>query len=111
MSFTHLTVILPIIVFFCYYVIHQYLHSFPTRRSSDLVGEQARELPAVIQEDHGSGAPAAPADPGKDRKSTRLNSSHGSISYAVFCLKKKKTESSEHLHQKYQLTQRQHNIS
>src|SRR5207245_10562477 len=26
----------------------------------------------------------------KDRKSTRLNSSHGSISYAVFCLKKKK---------------------
>src|SRR5438128_5792107 len=27
---------------------------------------------------------------GGDRKSTRLNSSHGSISYAVFCLKKKK---------------------
>src|SRR5207245_6844507 len=27
-----------------------------------------------------------------DRKSTRLNSSHGSISYAVFCLKKKKSE-------------------
>src|SRR5438128_9718641 len=27
---------------------------------------------------------------GIDRKSTRLNSSHGSISYAVFCLKKKK---------------------
>src|SRR5207245_9683224 len=26
---------------------------------------------------------------GSDRKSTRLNSSHGSISYAVFCLKKK----------------------
>src|SRR5207245_11674668 len=26
----------------------------------------------------------------RDRKSTRLNSSHGSISYAVFCLKKKK---------------------
>src|SRR5207249_12055678 len=30
--------------------------------------------------------------PWKDRKSTRLNSSHVSISYAVFCLKKKKTE-------------------
>src|SRR5688500_20187417 len=29
--------------------------------------------------------------PGKDRKSTRLNSSHLVISYAVFCLKKKKT--------------------
>src|SRR5256884_6449994 len=29
----------------------------------------------------------------RDRKSTRLNSSHGHISYAVFCLKKKNTES------------------
>src|SRR3712207_7478352 len=29
--------------------------------------------------------------PGGDRKSTRLNSSHANISYAVFCLKKKKT--------------------
>src|SRR5258707_12914301 len=28
--------------------------------------------------------------PGTDRKSTRLNSSHANISYAVFCLKKKK---------------------
>src|SRR5207245_10877030 len=32
-----------------------------------------------------------------DRKSTRLNSSHGSISYAVFCLKKKKiTNTTQH---------------
>src|SRR2546422_2050918 len=31
-----------------------------------------------------------PARAGQDRKSTRLNSSHGYISYAVFCLKKKK---------------------
>src|SRR3989337_3741698 len=31
---------------------------------------------------------------GLDRKSTRLNSSHGSISYAVFCLQKKKTRHS-----------------
>src|SRR2546429_6879848 len=30
-----------------------------------------------------------------DRKSTRLNSSHGYISYAVFCLKKKKKQSLE----------------
>src|SRR2546430_3193883 len=30
-----------------------------------------------------------------DRKSTRLNSSHSQISYAVFCLKKKKTEYSD----------------
>src|SRR5690606_42064967 len=32
-----------------------------------------------------------PGDPVGDRKSTRLNSSHVKISYAVFCLKKKKT--------------------
>src|SRR3712207_8278520 len=31
------------------------------------------------------------AVPAEDRKSTRLNSSHANISYAVFCLKKKKT--------------------
>src|SRR2546429_2604349 len=31
------------------------------------------------------------SDEDRDRKSTRLNSSHGYISYAVFCLKKKKT--------------------
>src|SRR2546422_7426330 len=31
-------------------------------------------------------------DEGIDRKSTRLNSSHGYISYAVFCLKKKKNK-------------------
>src|SRR5437867_5162068 len=31
------------------------------------------------------------APPSVDRKSTRLNSSHRTISYAVFCLKKKKT--------------------
>src|SRR2546429_2549776 len=34
--------------------------------------------------------PPLPADVAADRKSTRLNSSHGYISYAVFCLKKKK---------------------
>src|SRR2546427_9442334 len=34
---------------------------------------------------------AAECDAKRDRKSTRLNSSHSQISYAVFCLKKKKT--------------------
>src|SRR5438128_9357433 len=34
----------------------------------------------------------------EDRKSTRLNSSHGSISYAVFCLKKKSNEQIKELH-------------
>src|SRR2546422_7048398 len=36
------------------------------------------------------GRAGARARPARDRKSTRLNSSHGYISYAVFCLKKKK---------------------
>src|SRR5438045_7623451 len=65
---------------------HGDLHSFPTRRSSDL------------RLDGGPGASTAGpvVDPvvgriGEDRKSTRLNSSHLGISYAVFCLKKKKT--------------------
>src|SRR3712207_8522498 len=35
--------------------------------------------------------PAATPSPPADRKSTRLNSSHANISYAVFCLKKKKS--------------------
>src|SRR5256885_10140702 len=34
----------------------------------------------------------------RDRKSTRLNSSHLVISYAVFCLKKKTTDTSRHKH-------------
>src|SRR3712207_7522832 len=40
----------------------------------------------------GRGAPSreSPRRRGGDRKSTRLNSSHANISYAVFCLKKKK---------------------
>src|SRR3712207_6916395 len=35
------------------------------------------------------------ADACQDRKSTRLNSSHANISYAVFCLKKKKTQNQQ----------------
>src|SRR2546427_5310198 len=43
---------------------------------------------------HGRGRrlPGGPAAAARDRKSTRLNSSHSQISYAVFCLKKKKQE-------------------
>src|SRR2546429_2062100 len=37
----------------------------------------------------------APTSKKRDRKSTRLNSSHGYISYAVFCLKKKKKKSTQ----------------
>src|SRR2546422_7462055 len=36
----------------------------------------------------------------KDRKSTRLNSSHGYISYAVFCLKKKKKQNKNNIYKK-----------
>src|SRR2546422_7966688 len=43
----------------------------------------------------GVGTPR-PAQPDEDRKSTRLNSSHGYISYAVFCLKKKKKRHTTH---------------
>src|SRR3712207_7235634 len=55
------------------------------RRSADRRGRvqhRADELRAR--------APAEPLD--RDRKSTRLNSSHDNISYAVFCLKKKKKQ-------------------
>src|SRR2546422_4485095 len=42
-----------------------------------------------------------------DRKSTRLNSSHGYISYAVFCLKKKKN-GTQHAHEESWLTSTLH---
>src|SRR5437762_6956168 len=45
-----------------------------------------RDVEQGVQERHGPVRHAAP----RDRKSTRLNSSHRCISYAVFCLKKKK---------------------
>src|SRR5690348_17462535 len=46
-----------------------------------------RDLAAAAARE--KGARLAEAIVGRDRKSTRLNSSHPSISYAVFCLKKK----------------------
>src|SRR2546422_5630738 len=48
----------------------------PTRESGRLCGAGARRCAGIS----------------RDRKSTRLNSSHGYISYAVFCLKKKKSK-------------------
>src|SRR5437764_10377037 len=85
---------------------------FPTRRSSDL------EQPAVHEHQRQDALDAAIAPGGEvdrlvaegalehaaprplvitrgDRKSTRLNSSHRCISYAVFCLKKKKKNTNE----------------
>src|SRR2546430_5970709 len=46
---------------------------------------------AEVLAQRGDGAAGGPVR--EDRKSTRLNSSHSQISYAVFCLKKKKNES------------------
>src|SRR5437867_11883789 len=87
----------PLLNSFFFYcsVDHCHFHSFPTRRSSDLylfvsgVDLDVRTKVAIelgwkpisdlLEEIH----------EGEDRKSTRLNSSHRTISYAVFCLKKK----------------------
>src|SRR5690348_17774499 len=46
--------------------------------------------------DHGKAPRSGDEDGAEDRKSTRLNSSHPSISYAVFCLKKKKKKHNTH---------------
>src|SRR5690606_41580742 len=94
---------------------HRDLHSFPTRRSSDLGGavfavrdaglelELHRRLRRPDRPGRGQkrrlrrlrggaahGAMELALLERTDRKSTRLNSSHVKISYAVFCLKKKK---------------------
>src|SRR5207302_8381359 len=99
-------------------VLHS-LHSFPTRRSSDLARFSAIErysanttckvrrlsrplvsgseplsterIKDAIGPTNASGIHMLSRRAEKDRKSTRLNSSHVKISYAVFCLKKKKT--------------------
>src|SRR5205807_10379846 len=94
--------------FFSSYVHHRDLHSFPTRRSSDLAMHVLSEVMPKERAYHkimdhllshfehqtnfdgnifGDGLPKE-----LDRKSTRLNSSHLVISYAVFCLKKKKNK-------------------
>src|SRR5690242_20748210 len=89
--------------FYCYGD-HPALHSFPTRRSSDLSGHvkmmgavqpfisgaisKTVNMPEEVSVDD---VMDLYVDAWKlDRKSTRLNSSHMSISYAVFCLKKKR---------------------
>src|SRR5699024_12798964 len=76
---------------------HRDLHSFPTRRSSDLLygnlqaAEQDRAISPAAAGTRKIVLATAIAETSLtiDRKSTRLNSSHVSISYAVFCLKKK----------------------
>src|SRR5205807_8078543 len=97
---------------------HRDLHSFPTRRSSDLMVEQ---FPGgATNKGNRSRRQDCGFDdilhhfvrhPGRwrswrmssnpDRKSTRLNSSHLVISYAVFCLKKKKKKKNHKYTKKY----------
>src|SRR5438094_6302753 len=61
-----------------------------THRPSPARHRERPALPAAPSPEPAA-AVVAPAAAGSDRKSTRLNSSHRTISYAVFCLKKKKT--------------------
>src|SRR2546428_4959404 len=49
-----------------------------------------RDFDGLIRHLETNGVRMEECEPGQDRKSTRLNSSHDQISYAVFCLKKKK---------------------
>src|SRR5438270_10626991 len=80
--------------FFCCDGDHRDLHSFPTRRSSDLARGTRKKIriPALLKYDSSqvSSSACELSYFKRDRKSTRLNSSHSQISYAVFCLKKKK---------------------
>src|SRR5690349_21890009 len=59
---------------------------------ADLVGrgDEDGEAVGVVGDPYGDGARRRRILAAEDRKSTRLNSSHVEISYAVFCLKKKK---------------------
>src|SRR3712207_7824732 len=54
-----------------------------------------RRLRPVLRPRRNSADAASAPAAARDRKSTRLNSSHANISYAVFCLKKKKNEDTE----------------
>src|SRR3712207_8076960 len=64
-------------------------HAYLVAELVDALTEEAAEQPEVF--DLLVQTLSAPEDaPDPDRKSTRLNSSHANISYAVFCLKKKK---------------------
>src|SRR2546422_1499609 len=70
------------------------LHAADLGRRDDVSGDADDEqvTKSLLENELGGNTRVgAPEDNGKrDRKSTRLNSSHGYISYAVFCLKKKK---------------------
>src|SRR3712207_7701338 len=70
-------------------------HPFPAmvRDFQRVIGDEAREQ-VLERAGRLPDAVLACVGGGSDRKSTRLNSSHANISYAVFCLTKKKTNAS-----------------
>src|SRR5699024_11441126 len=74
-------------------------HGCGQRARCDAAGRHVDDLPQPAHRQAGAALP-------RDRKSTRLNSSHVSISYAVFCLKKKnRTTITHRLHDKYTVEQ------
>src|SRR3712207_8722194 len=66
----------------------------PRPRSAAPLGELGRLR--LRQRDAGAGGLLRLPHRREDRKSTRLNSSHANISYAVFCLKKKKIKTTHY---------------
>src|SRR2546427_8241701 len=80
--------------------LHDALPIFTRKREALRAGQvlQGRQGGVVVRALQGDGAQLLPDDCGRgvDRKSTRLNSSHSQISYAVFCLKKKKKYNRTH---------------
>src|SRR3712207_7047309 len=71
--------------------LHDALPISSVRRPAPVAGRRRGAAPIRERHRHG-GRAGHRLRAGPDRKSTRLNSSHANISYAVFCLKKKKTK-------------------
>src|SRR2546430_11301921 len=87
----------PSFVFFFFFNDTATTEIYPLSLHDALPISRARRLPHGDVEPEPRGRQPGPADARgascQDRKSTRLNSSHSQISYAVFCLKKKKRRS------------------
>src|SRR3712207_7097433 len=66
--------------------------------TSGFVRTVAKPMPETCAPDVHTFWPFTSQPPSTDRKSTRLNSSHANISYAVFCLKKKTTTKQLYYH-------------